>query len=358
MHYLIQYLIHFHTLSNALSPMLSLQCSLSNGSLSNALSLSNACSAGSPTKAEAVEILLAKAIPKKYLSELIVWAVSFAADKNHKIQRLVAELLVEMRRSKSNPVMKSNDMVLGFEMAMKRLPDFLKDAPSADMVLKLVAKHCHEAGCWTKDETDEMSEELVDLMGLASQKGEVAGDAAVAPAKAASLTDAEKASLCTKLLNSAKGAELIQQYENNKEDYARLHEVDIYAAVLQKSAPLDAECVWATADQYGPLLEHLLSEKGLDIHMPVIAETARVLNELGFPKDASKKFSHLSEALFCGLYNNDILPEEAFIFWSEDNETEHEGKMKLMIQTTKWLNWLKTPDDDEESEEDDSDDEE
>ena len=31
----------------------------------------------------------------------------------------------------------------------------------------------------------------------------------------------------------------------------------------------------------------------------------------------------------------------------------YEGKMKLMIQTTKWLNWLKTVDDDEESSEDD-----
>ena len=69
MHYLTQ-------LSNALS------CSLS------MLSLSMLFSAGSPTKAEAVEILLAKAIPKKYLSELVVWAVSFAADKNHKIQRV------------------------------------------------------------------------------------------------------------------------------------------------------------------------------------------------------------------------------------------------------------------------------
>ena len=57
--------------------------------------------------------------------------------------------------------------------------------------------------------------------------------------------------------------------------------------------------------------------------MPVIAETARVLNELGFPKDETKKFSYLSEALFCAMYNNDILPEEAFIFWSEDHETEY-----------------------------------
>ena len=130
--------------------------------------------------------------------------------------------------------------------------------------------------------------------------------------------------------------------------------------MLQKSIPLNAECTWATEAQYGPLLEHLLNEKGPDVQMPgkkffslllpdsifffltdplthetfflisstfcsflsVIAETARVLNELGFPKDETKKFSYLSEALFCAMYNNDILPEEAFIFWSEDHETE------------------------------------
>ena len=173
---------------------------------------------GSPTKAEAVDILLAKSIPKKYLSELIVWAVSFAADKHHKIQRLVAELLVEMRRSKNNPVMQSNDMVLGFEMSVKRLADFLKDAPSADMVLKLISKHCHEAGCWSKDETNEMSEELSKVMGLVDKTVVVAE---VAGLVVADLTDVEKSSLATKLLNAGKGGALVQHYEDNKGDYER-----------------------------------------------------------------------------------------------------------------------------------------
>lgn len=162
-----------------------------------------------------MDILLAKSIPKKYLSELIVWAISFAADKNHKIQRLVAELLVEMRRSKTNPVMQSNDMVLGFEMSVKRLSDFLKDAPSADMVMKLISKHCHEAGCWPKDETDEMSEELIKLTGIAKKKVVAEKTGMVS----ADLTDVEKASLAAKLLNAAKGTELVQHYEEHKEDY-------------------------------------------------------------------------------------------------------------------------------------------
>ena len=87
--------------------------------------------------------------------------------------------------------------------------------------------------------------------------------------------------------------------------------------MLQKSAPLDAECLWATEDQFGPFLEHLLSEKGGDVHMPVIAETARVLNELGFPKDASKKFSHLfrlSVIAACDMRDFDL---SVLSFWEK-----------------------------------------
>lgn len=78
----------------------------------------------------------------------------------------------------------------------------------------------------------------------------------------ADLTDVEKSSLATKLLNAAVGSDLLQHYVEHTNEYARLNEVDIYAAVLQKSIPLDSACTWATEEQYGPLLEHLLNEKG------------------------------------------------------------------------------------------------
>ena len=124
--------------------------------------------------------------------------------------------------------------------------------------------------------------------------------------------------------------------------------------MLRKSAPLTADCAWAASDQFGCLLEVLLNEApSVEIHLGVIAETARVLNELGFPADESKRFKYLSEGMFFALYDNDILPEEAFVFWSEDTNVEHEGKLKLLIQTTKWLTWLKTEDSDEEESDED-----
>ena len=57
-------------------------------------------------------------------------------------------------------------MVLGFELAVKKLPGLLLDAPSADAVLKKILKHCHEAGCWLKEETEEMSNELQKFLGV------------------------------------------------------------------------------------------------------------------------------------------------------------------------------------------------
>ena len=130
--------------------------------------------------------------------------------------------------------------------------------------------------------------------------------------------------------------------------------MDIYAAVLRKSAPLTTACTWAAPENFGTLLESLLNDApSVEVHLGVIAETARVLNELGFPADESKRFKYLSEGIFFALYDNDILPEEAFVFWSEDTDVDHEGKLKLLIQTTKWLTWLKTPDSDEDESDED-----
>ena len=41
-----------------------------------------------------------------------------------------------------------------------------------------------------------------------------------------------------------------------------------------------------------------------------------------------------------------------------DADFEHEGKIKMLIQTTKWLTWLKENDDDDEEEEEEDEDEE
>ena len=56
--------------------------------------------------------------------------------------------------------------------------------------------------------------------------------------------------------------------------------------------------------------------------------------------------------MFHNLYDKDILPDDAFVAWADDITTEYEGKMKVLIQVTKYITWLKENDDESESEED------
>ena len=42
----------------------------------------------------------------------------------------------------------------------------------------------------------------------------------------------------------------------------------------------------------------------------------------------------------------------AFVAWADDVTTEYEGKMKVLIQVTKYITWLKENDDSSEEDED------
>lgn len=55
--------------------------------------------------------------------------------------------------------------------------------------------------------------------------------------------------------------------------------------------------------------------------------------------------------MFRNMYKYDLVDDEAFEVWKEDESSEHEkGKMTAIIQTIDWFNWLE--EDDEEEEED------
>ena len=111
-------------------------------------------------------------------------------------------------------------MVLGFEMAVKRLPELQKDCPSAHSVLKLILSHCHEAGCWPKDDLEGMSDEFIALLGLKGAKAETMAADADAEAGADVLGDAEKQALANKLVGqSLRGEELLAYYKENKADF-------------------------------------------------------------------------------------------------------------------------------------------
>ena len=51
------------------------------------------------------------------------------------------------------------------------------------------------------------------------------------------------------------------------------------------------------------------------------------------------------------FYDADILSEESFTKWRDDNKDETPGKVKAISDSTAWLNWLAEQSDPEDSDE-------
>jgi len=55
--------------------------------------------------------------------------------------------------------------------------------------------------------------------------------------------------------------------------------------------------------------------------------------------------------MFRAMYQHDIVDDDGFAEWKEDESEENElGKVKAIIQTVEWFNWLEEDDDSEEEE--------
>ena len=74
-------------------------------------------------------------------------------------------------------------------------------------------------------------------------------------------------------------------------------------------------------------------------------------DKLGFPKLDDE---YLVQSMFRSMYKYDLADDETFAEWKEDESDEHsDGKLKAVIQTVSWFEWLEEDDDDEEEEEED-----
>lgn len=69
---------------------------------------------------------------------------------------------------------------------------------------------------------------------------------------------------------------------------------------------------------------------------------------MGFPKINEE---YVVQCMFRSMYKYDLAEADAFAEWKEDESDEHEtGKMKAVIQTMDWFNWLEEDDEEEEEE--------
>jgi len=113
----------------------------------------------------------------------------------------------------------------------------------------------------------------------------------------------------------------------------------------QKDDP-NPECAWAESTNYGAALATLVEENTAGM-MEVLFAIQRFCNEIGFPKVGTEG---LIQAMFRSVYKFDLVDEDAFSEWKDDESPKREaGKGKTIIQTMDWFNWLE--EDDEESEE-------
>jgi len=120
----------------------------------------------------------------------------------------------------------------------------------------------------------------------------------------------------------------------------------------QPSSP-DVECGWAAPDKYGSAILSLVEDDLLK-QMEVLFAIQKYCDKLGFPKLDDE---YVVQSMFRCMYKFDLADDETFAMWKEDESPEHEtGKLKAVIQTIDWFNWLE--EDDEEDDEDDYEEEE
>jgi len=117
-------------------------------------------------------------------------------------------------------------------------------------------------------------------------------------------------------------------------------------SVLEKigdSKP-DSECKWAEADKFGAAFLSLV-EKDTSHQVQILYGIQKYCSNLGFPK---VKNEYLIQAMFQSIYKFNLVTFEAFSDWKEDESVDYnEGKMKAIIQTVAWFNWLEEYDDEE-----------
>ncbi|KAL7542058.1 hypothetical protein ACHAWF_007081 [Thalassiosira exigua] len=110
----------------------------------------------------------------------------------------------------------------------------------------------------------------------------------------------------------------------------------------------DPECAWAEPDAYGSALLSL-AEDDADAQMQALWAIQKHCDAKGFPKVDDE---YLVQAMFRSMYKHDLVEEDAFELWKEDESEENaRGKMKAVIQTTDWFVWLEEDDDEDEEEE-------
>ena len=147
-----------------------------------------------------------------------------------------------------------------------------------------------------------------------------------------------------------KGKELVDHMKKNSIKLS----ASIFVTKIFNSLSDPLSCKWLTLAEYGNALKYLLSNNTQQ-QTRFLFTIQKKYNELKFPKILIKEVSrNLIEIVFQLLYQNEIIENEAFIKWSDDDNSDH-GKTNAVFQTTPFFQFLTQADEDDGEEEDDED---
>ena len=147
------------------------------------------------------------------------------------------------------------------------------------------------------------------------------------------------------------GEDLKAWVEENCPSLPSVNQLVFNLLVEREKLNPDPECAWAEAENFGAALLTLVKDDTLS-QMEVLWGIQFYCDKMGFPKLNNE---YIVQAMFRSAYKFDLAEDDAFAEWKDD-ETEafEKGKIKAIIQTVEWFNWLAEADDsgDEEDEED------
>merc|ERR1712157_102786 len=101
---------------------------------------------------------------------------------------------------------------------------------------------------------------------------------------------------------------------------------------------------------YKAHFQNLIQPNDMDNQLAVLFAIQKYCHSINFPKNGKENLIH---TYFQQMIVDDIVSYDSFFEWKDDESKEHEiGKMKAIIQTMDWFNYLEemmeVPDEEEE----------
>ena len=149
-----------------------------------------------------------------------------------------------------------------------------------------------------------------------------------------------------------KGSALVKHIEGmeTKPQPASLVSV-LLSKITDPTASPAAACKWCEKAEYGEALA-TLNEGSTLKQLFCLYEVQKYFDSIKFPKIEIKgEKKNLIEVVFQVMYTNEIIDNDGFGAWSEDDNEEIPGKLNAVVQTTNFISMLDAVDEEEDEEE-------